>query len=121
MPDTTIVTYRTCNSSEVDSLPIEKGSMILAKDTGAMFADTINGDRVPISRQTAFISEAQRQAMLAPEEEILYITVDDFKIWIYFNSAWQCLTREVQFNVLSNEDIDAIIAEVEAGDSGTTS
>lgn len=96
--------------------------MILAKDTGAMFADTIDGDRVPISRQTAFVSEAQRQAMLAPEEEILYITFDEFKIWIYLNGEWQCLTRELQLNFLTNEDIDRICGVTidTGGDTGTT-
>lgn len=113
MPDTVIVGYRTCNSSEVNGLPIEKGSMILAKDTGAMYADTVDGDRVPISRQTTFITEEQRQAMLAPEEDMLYITIDDFKIWIYFNNAWACLTRDIELNVMTNEDIDNIINGVE--------
>lgn len=112
MPDTEIVSYRTYNNSEIKDAPIVPGSMLLAKDTGNMYADTIDGERVPISRQTAFISEAQRQAMLAPEEEILYITVDDFKIWIYFNGAWQCLTKELELHFLTNEEIDAICNSV---------
>ena len=123
MPDTVIASYRTCNNSEVKNLPIEKGTMILAKDTGNMYADTIDGDRVPISRQTAFVTEAQRQAMLAPEEEILYITIDDFKIWIYFNNNWSCLTKELKLNFLTTEDIDIICGitpppETETPDTG---
>lgn len=118
MPDTKIVSYRQYNNSEIDSAPIIPGSMLLAKDTGNMYADTVDGDRIPLSKQTAFITEEMRQNMLTPEEEILYITIDDFKIWIYYNGEWKCLTKELKFNVLTPEDIDAICNAVEAEVNG---
>lgn len=98
MDETTIIQFRTCLASEVASREIINGSLIVCYDSGDMYFDTLEGERIKISKQIEFLtSEDDRTSLLTPESDKLYIVKETSKVYIY-NNGWGCL-NETPFTV----------------------
>ena len=112
MPDNTMVSFRTCLSSEVDNKSIINGSFILCSDSGEAYYDNLEGERILIAQNIEYLnSDSERTSMLTPETNKLYIIISTGMLWIY-SSGWICLNAKTT----TYFDIDNI--EVPTGSSG---
>lgn len=115
MPNDTLVSFRTFLASEISSKPIVKGSIILCSDSGEIYWDTPDGERILIARSIVyFANDTERTQLLTPEANILYIVRDTGRIWIWSNSAW------VNINAPTTTYFDLDNVEVPTGSTGVT-
>lgn len=93
MANDIMVQFRTCLESELESKEIIPGSILICKDTGDFYHDSIEGERLRIAKYIHYFdTDTERSSYLTPENEILYIVKETNKIWIY-NSSWICLSN----------------------------
>lgn len=86
-----MVLFRTCLASEIASKEIIKGSIIMCSDSGDCYFDSLDGERVQISKQIVWLeTESNRTSMLTPESDKVYIVKETQLIYIY-NNGWICL------------------------------
>lgn len=83
----TMFKFRDCLASEVKSQPIINGSFIVCRDTGDMFIDTLEGERMTISK-TAHVVSGTIQNVLYPEEGHMYMSSGDKQICVYSNGKF---------------------------------
>lgn len=94
-----MIKFRTCLASELDSKPIINGSIILCYDSGDLYSDTIEGDRIKIADKVRILeTENDRTSMLIPESDCLYIVVESKKLYIY-TTTWVCLNENGDFSI----------------------
>ena len=92
--DDTMVQFRTCLSSEVSGKSIINGSVILCSDSGEIYYDNLNGERILIARSIEYLAnDTERTNLLTPESNILYIVRSTGGIWIY-SSGWVRLNAD---------------------------
>jgi hypothetical protein len=90
-----IVSHRSCYASELDSRAIIPGSIIVCTDTGDMYHDTVDGDRIRISSDVVFCaSETAIKGLLAPEENRIYLDLSKGHMFVYKNDTWSCLNPD---------------------------
>lgn len=94
-----MIKFRTCLASELDTKPIINGSIILCYDSGDMYSDTIEGDRIKIADKVRILeTENDRTSMLIPESDCLYIVIESKKLYIY-TTSWLCFNENGDFNI----------------------
>lgn len=101
-----MVQFRSCLASQLSSRPIINGSFILCTDTGALYKDD-EDERILVSKAIEFIgTESERTAMLAPENNILYIVLASGKMYVY-TDTWNCINRTTEYYYIHNVSIIA--------------
>ena len=101
-----MVQFRTCLESELSSKAIIPGSIIICSDTGDMYHDTSDNERLRIARSISYFdTDADRVNCLIPESEVVYIVKSTGKIWIYSNS-WVCLNSSSSISYFSINNVE---------------
>ena len=89
-----MIMFRSCLASQVNSRAIIPGSLLVCTDSGDIYHDTSDSERIRISRDVCFLAtDTERTTMLAPESDKLYVVLATFKMYIY-NSGWVCLNPD---------------------------
>ena len=85
------------NESEVlASNSLEPGSFICCKDSTNMYmVPTVGGKAVKMAETTRFLTESERNNILAPINGKKYFCYDTGKMWVYFN-AWICINPDAE-------------------------
>ena len=95
-----MVLFRTCLASEINSKEIVNGSIIMCSDSGDCYFDTLDGERVQISKQIVFLeTENNRTSMLAPESDKFYLVKESGLLYIY-NTEWVCLNDRAEHSAI---------------------
>ena len=111
-----LVQFRTCYASNLDDQEIIPGSIIVCSDTGRVYHDTLDGERVPAAEAIEYYNtEAERLAELTPQAEVLYIVKENGKMYI-FTSNWVCLNKDTIFFTIDNIEIPATGSSVVIND-----
>jgi hypothetical protein len=81
--------------SNISSIPINAGQIISCHDTGELFFDTIDGDRIQISDIIYINTEAQKNALLAPLSNKLYLIRETANVYIHDGENWYLLNDQI--------------------------
>lgn len=106
MATTIMYTFQDCLSSEVNNIAFVPGTLIYCRDTGESYYDTLDGDRIAVSKYVVIcLTDSDRTDIIAPDSGCLYVVIETKRIWVY-NGGWKDLTKAVYFDIL-NVDIAA--------------
>ena len=101
------------NESEVlASNSLISGSLIYCKDsTNIYMVPTTGGKPVKMAETTKFLTEKERNSILAPINGKKYFCYDTGKMWIYYNQ-WICINPDITDKLVIEEKIiEMIISE----------
>lgn len=91
LPTDLIYRSQDCLSSELDSIEFHAGTLIYCRDSGECYYDTLDGERVPVSKYVRFFAtEAERKASMDFDSSVLYIVRETNKLYVY-SGGWVCL------------------------------
>lgn len=76
--------FRDCLASEIQAQEVVNGSFLVCRDTGDMYYDNLEGDRITISK-TVHCVEGKLGSYIYPEEGHMYYSATDKIIAIYHN------------------------------------
>ena len=80
--------FRDCLSSEVASQAIINGSFLVCRDTGDMYYDNLEGDRIKLSAVIHVVT-GRVNSELYPEEGHFYYSTTDKQVCIYHSGTFQ--------------------------------
>lgn len=107
--------FQDCLASEVNSLPIVKGTLIFCRDSGDCYYDTPENERIHVSKTVVILgADSERTGIEFPDSDVLYVVRATKKIWIY-SAGWICLNPDTKSNFTSE------YIEVNAGGNVTIS
>ena len=103
--------FRDCLASEVSSQEIIEGSFLVCRDTGDLIYDSLEGERVPLSK-SAHLVNGSITSELFPQDGHMYYSLTDNQVAIYHNGTFQSVNTNI---------IQYTIANIEVDGSGTNS
>ena len=69
MPD--LINFRTCYASELINRSIINGSIIICSDTGEIYHDNLDGERIKVAEQIVYLNtETERTSLLTPRSTL---------------------------------------------------
>ena len=80
--------FRDCLASEVPTQAIINGSFLVCRDTGDMYYDNLEGDRIKLNAVIHVVS-GRVNSELYPEEGHFYYSTTDKQVCIYHNGVFQ--------------------------------
>lgn len=114
LPTDLIYRSQDCLSSELDSIEFHAGTLIYCRDSGECYYDTLDGERVPVSKYVRFFdTESDRTGSMDFDTSVLYIVRDTNKLYVY-SGGWVCLNPGITTSFYF--DIDNL--EVPTGTTG---
>ena len=97
--------YELYESEVIAATNLKPGAFICCKDSTNMYmVPTSGGKAVKMAETTKFLTDAERQNILAPINGKKYFCYDTGKMWIYYND-WICINPSVQ----SEFDIEYVV------------
>lgn len=90
-----MISFYELNESEVLSATgMEAGSFICCKDSTNIYMVPVTGSKpVKMADTVIFLTDSQRQNMLAPINGKFYYCTDTSKYWVYYNT-WICINED---------------------------
>lgn len=86
------------NESEVQSATLEPGSLICCRDSGNIYmvitSTDAAGSKVKMAETVKYLTNTEREALLAPINGKQYFCYDTGKMYVYYND-WVCLNPDV--------------------------
>lgn len=114
MPTEINYSFQDCLASEVESIAIVPGTLLFCRDTGDMFYDTLEGERIQNGKFIKMLeNDSERTDILIPNSDLIYVVKNSGKIWIFHNGGWACLNNN------SSGYITIFNVEVASGASAT--
>lgn len=98
--------FRDCLASEVNSQDIIKGSFLVCRDTGDLIYDSLEGNRVPLSK-SAHLVNGKVTSELFPQDGHMYYSLTDKQVAIYHNGTFQSVNTNIIQYSISNVEVDA--------------
>lgn len=83
-----MIKFRDCLASELASQQVINGSFILCRDTGDMYCDTLEGERITIAK-TIHVVNGPISGELFPEDGHMYYSTSDRQVCVYHNGDFQ--------------------------------
>lgn len=79
--------------ANLNSIPIRHGQTIYCTDSNEQFIDNIYGDRIRIGDIVTLATEEDREDILVPLYDKLYLVLENSKLYRYTGDEWICLTN----------------------------
>ena len=111
-----VVKHYQIAEDHMNNLPFEEGSLYITTDTGRLYYDVIGGyERALISADPIILStEQDRESLLSPISGKLYVVLDGYSIYIYYNEKWNKIGSTQTQNTISYTDILQVVYPVGA-------
>ena len=97
----TMVKFRDCLASEVASQPIENGTFIFCRDTGDMYCDSLEGERITIAK-TIHLVQGPVNGELYPEDGHIYYSITARQVCMYHDGEFQPINSDCCFKKMEN-------------------
>lgn len=98
--------FRDCLASEVDSQDLIPGSFLVCRDTGDIIYDSLEGNRVPLSK-SAHKVDGLVETELFPQDGHLYYSTADKLVCMYHNGSFQPVNVTVFSHTFTDVEIDS--------------
>lgn len=109
--------FRDCLASEVGSQQIINGSFLVCRDTGDMYYDSLEGERVTIAR-SVHVVDGKVSSELYPEVGNFYYSTSDKQMCVYLNGVMQPINVSLAIKVIGGCYIaKGATANIEVNDS----
>ena len=108
MPD--LINFRTCYASELINRSIINGSIIICSDTGEIYHDNLDGERIKVAEQIVYLNtETERTSLLTPQINTLYVVKESNIIYRYEDGEWISLSNNdsVTYFYIYNVELNA--------------
>ena len=96
-----MIKFRDCLASELASQDVINGTFIICRDTGDMYCDTLEGERVTIAK-TIHLVQGPVNSELYPEDGHLYYSITDRQVCVYHDGEFQPINVATCFKKIEN-------------------
>lgn len=91
--------FRDCLRSEVDSQPVLNGTFLVCRDTGDMYLDSLEGERLTIAKSVHVVN-GKVSSELYPEIGNFYYSTSDKQMCVYLNDTMQPVNVSMAIKVI---------------------
>lgn len=98
--------FRDCLASEVSTQEHIPGSFLVCRDTGDIIYDSLEGNRVPLSK-SAHLVNGNVEDELFPQDGHLYYSTTDKKVCMYHNGMFQPINITIFTRTFTDVEIDS--------------
>lgn len=88
--------------ANVNTIPVVPGQLIYCSDSKECYYDDSNSTRIPMGTIITLDNEQDKDTLLSPLENRLYLVGSTGIIYRYINSNWEVITNDTQFLQDSN-------------------
>lgn len=116
-----MIKFRDCLASELNSQEKIPGSFIICRDTGDMYCDTLDNERVTIAK-TIHQVQGPVTGELFPEDGHLYYSITDRQVCVYHDGEFMPINVAIGFKKIENcycpkgDEVEIEINPQEGGD-----
>lgn len=109
-----LVKFIQTDSTRMSTIPIQSGQLIHCPDNRTFSFDTDKGERVTVADVIKVMTTAELNGISSPISGKIYLVIENFNLYTYYNSKWNNLSASpsnIQLSQLS-QDLQTKITKV---------